>query len=154
MKRFLTIVLALCLCMSMAIFAVSCDKTGETEETAATTDAATTEAPTTEETSEEATTEEVTTEEVTQADTGYKVKVVDADGNAIAGVWIMVCKGDMCSMPVETGADGYAKFPTITDEGRQAKIAYPVDGYVVDTEAYIDFEAGSFEMTIVLEKAA
>ena len=153
MKRFLTIVLALCLCMSMAIFAVSCDKTGETEETAAT-DAATTEAPTTEETTEETTTEEETTEAVTEADTGYKVKVVDAEGNAIAGVWVMICKGDMCSMPVETGADGYAKFPTITDEGRQAKIAYEVPGYVVDTSAYIDFEAGSFEMTIVLEKAA
>lgn len=152
MKRFLTIVLALCLCMSMAIFAVSCDNAGETEETtAATTEAATT---TEETTTEEATTEEATTEEVTEADTGYKVKVVDAEGNAIEGVWIMICKGDTCSMPVATGADGYAKFPTITDEGRQAKIAYEVPGYVVDTSAYIDFEAGSFEMTIVLEKAA
>ena len=104
-------------------------------------------------TTEEVTTEEATTEEVTEADTGYKVKVVDAEGNAIEGVWIMICKGDTCSMPVATGADGYAKFPTITDEGRQAKVAYEVEGYVVDTTKYIDFEAGSFEMTIVLEKA-
>ena len=81
---------------------------------------------------------------------GYKVRVTDVHGNPIEGAWIMVCKGDMCSVPTETDADGYAKFPTITDEGRQAKIAYPIDGYVVDTAQYFDFEDGSFEMTIAL----
>ena len=149
MKRFFALMLVLCLVLALA----ACNTNSEDETTAATTEA-TTEAPTTEEaTTEATTTEEVTTEAATEADTGYKVRVVDAEGNAIKGVWIMVCKGDMCSMPTETDADGYAKFPTITDEGRQAKIAYPVDGYVVDTETYIDFEPGSFEMTIVLEKA-
>lgn len=149
MKRFFALMLALCLVLALA----ACNTNSEDETTAATTEA-TTEAPTTEEATTEApTTEEVTTEAVTEADTGYKVRVVDAEGNAIKGVWIMVCKGDMCSVPTETDADGYAKFPTITDEGRQAKIAYPVEGYVVDTTKYIDFEAGSFEMTIVLEKA-
>ena len=150
MKRFFALMLVLCL----AIALVACNTNDTEGETTATTTAAATEAPTTEEATTEApTTEEATTEAVTEADTGYKVRVVDADGNAIKGVWIMVCKGDMCSVPTETDADGYAKFPTITDEGRQAKIAYPVDGYVVDTTKYIDFEAGSFEMTIVLEKA-
>ena len=149
MKRFFALMLALCLVLALA----ACNTNSEDETTAATTEA-TTEAPTTEEaTTEATTTEEVTTEAATEADTGYKVRVVDADGNAIKGVWVMICKGDVCSMPTETDADGYAKFPTITDEGRQAKIAYPVEGYVVDTNAYIDFEAGSFEMTIVLEKA-
>ena len=81
---------------------------------------------------------------------GYKVRVTDVHGNPIKGAWVMVCKGDMCSVPTETDADGYARFPTITDEGRKVKIAYPIDGYVVDTDQYFDFEDGSFEMTIAL----
>lgn len=139
MKRFFALVLALCLVLALA----ACNTNSEDETTAATTEAIT-EAPTT---------EEATTEAVTEAETGYKVRVVDTDGNPIKGAWIMICKGDMCSVPTETDVDGYAKFPKITDEGRQAKIAYEVPGYVVDTTKYIDFEAGSFEMTIVLEKA-
>ena len=155
MKRIFALLLALCLCATLALCVVSCDKDNGGEETTAATEAATTEAPTTEEATTEApTTEEATTEEITEADIGYKVRVVDTDGNAIKGVWVQVCKGEMCSSPKETDADGYVKFPEVTDEGRQAKIGYEVEGYVVDTTKYYDFEAGSFEMTIVLEKAA
>ena len=144
MKRIFALVLVICLALSI----VACNTNDAEGETTAATTVATTEAVT-----EAPTTEEATTEAVTEAETGYKVRVVDTDGNPIKGVWIMICKGEMCSVPTETDADGYAKFPKITDEGRQAKIAYPVDGYVVDTETYLDFEPGSFEMTIVLEKA-
>ena len=42
----------------------------------------------------------------------------------------------------------------MTEPGGQVKISLALDGYVVDTEKYYDFEAGSFEMTITLEKAA
>ena len=146
MKRFFALMLVLCLALTL----VACNTSSEEDETTAATTEAATEAPTT----EEATTEAPTTEEVTTAaNAGYSVRVVDTDGVAIEGVWIMICKGDICSMPTATDADGYAKFPTITDEGRQAKVAYEVEGYVVDTTEYIDFEDGSFEMTIVLEKA-
>ena len=151
MKRFLALILVLCLALCVASCNTTNDSEGET--TAAKTEAPTTEASTTEAPTTEAPTTEAATEAVTEADTGYTVRVVDTDGNAVKGAWIMICKGDACSVPVETDADGYARFPKITDEGRQAKIAYPVDGYVVDTTKYIDFEAGSFEMTIVLEKA-
>ena len=140
MRRIFALVLVICLALSI----VACNTTTDAEETTVATTEAVTEAPTT---------EEATTEAETEAETGYKVRVVDTDGNPIKGAWIMICKGDTCSSPVETDADGYAKFPRITDAGRQAKIAYEVPGYVVDTTKYIDFEAGSFEMTIVLEKA-
>ena len=140
MKRIFALVLVICLALSI----VACNTTNDAEETTVATTEAVTEAPTT---------EAATTEAVTEAETGYKVRVVDTDGNPIKGVWIMVCKGDKCSAPTETDADGYAKFPKITEEGRQAKIAYAVEGYIADTETYLDFEPGSFEMTIVLEKA-
>lgn len=152
MKRIFALLMALCLCASLALCVVSCDNgNGEEETTVATTEAPTTENVTTEAPTEEATTEEATTE---AAATGYTVRVVDTDGNPVVGAFVMVCKGEICSMPVATDADGYAKFPTITDEGRQAKIGYELDGYVIDTTKYFDFEAGSFEMTITVEKAA
>lgn len=152
MKRIFALLLALCLCASLALCVVSCDKGNDEEETtAATTEASTTEETTAEETTEEETTEEETTE---AAATGYTVRVVDTDGNPVVGAYVMVCKGDTCSMPVATDADGYAKFPTVTDEGRQAKIGYELEGYVIDTNKYYDFEEGSFEMTITVEKAA
>lgn len=152
MKRIFALLLAVCLCISLALCVVSCNKEGNGDETtAATTDAITTEAPTTEAPTEEVTTEEVTTEE---EKTGYTVRVVDTDGAPVVGAFVMVCKGELCSMPVATDADGYAKFPTITDADRQAKIGYELDGYVIDTNKYYDFEEGSFEMTITVEKAA
>lgn len=83
----------------------------------------------------------------------YKVRVVDTDGNAVSGAGVQLCNGDGCCMPVETNADGYAKFPMVTDECSQARIVNEVEGYVVDTDRYYDFEEGSLEMTIVLEKA-
>ena len=151
MKRIVALLMALCLCTSLALCAVSCDKETNSDETTA----STTEAPTTEETTEAPTTEETTEEVTTEAEEkGYKVRVVDTDGNPVVGAYVMVCKGDTCSMPVATDADGYAKFPTVTDEGRQAKIGYELDGYVIDTTTYYDFEEGSFEMTITVEKAA
>ena len=152
MKRIFALLLALCLCASLALCVVSCDKEGNGNETdASTTEANSTEAKTTEAPTEETTTEEVTTE---AEKTGYTVRVIDTDGAPVVGLYVQVCVGETCAMPVATDADGYANFPRMTEPGGQVKISLALDGYVVDTEKYYDFEAGSFEMTITLEKSA
>ncbi len=152
MKRFLAVMLALCICLSLALCIVSCDS-GNDENTS-TEDTSTKVETEGESTSSEATSDEATSEEITESkDTGYKVKVVDADGNPLKGVYIQLCSDEICGMPVATGDDGYARFPTITDEGRKAKIGAAYEGYVVDTEKYYEFDEDPFELTIVLEKA-
>lgn len=41
----------------------------------------------------------------------YKFKVVKADGTAVAGVQVQLCKGsDFCAMPKMTGADGTVSY--------------------------------------------
>ena len=77
---------------------------------------------------------------------GYKVKVIDVYNNPIVGVPVMICKGDTCSLPVETDSDGYARFPAITDEGWEGIIVYREAG----SSQYFDFEEGSFEAIVVL----
>lgn len=152
MKRFFAVMLALCICLSLTLCIVSCDSDGDentsTEDTSA---KAETEG---ESTSDETTSEESTSEETTEADdSGYKVKVVDTDGNPLEGVYIQLCTDEVCGMPTPTGADGYALFKNITDPGRKAKIGMAYEGYVVDTEKYYEFEDDPFELIIVLEKA-
>ena len=143
MKRFITLILALILCLSFA----ACN-----EEPAETTEGAdnTTEAP--------ALTDEPTAEG-TDAGTeapafdGYKVTVTDKDGNPIAGVNIQMCDSKGCRMPKGTGADGTVTFDFDTSDFH-VLIAAAVEGYVVDTAEEYYFSNGSKEMTIELEKAA
>lgn len=152
MKRFLAVMLALCICLGLALCIVSCDS-GNDENTS-TEDTSTKVETEGESTSSEATSDEATSEEITEnKDVGYKVKVVDADGNPLKGVYIQLCTDETCGMPTATGDDGYARFPNFTDPGRKAKIGVEYEGYVVDLEKYYEFEDDSFELTIVLEKA-
>ncbi len=144
MKRFLIIMLALCLFMSF----VACNEDGEvTTEPDNTTDAP---AISDEPTAEATDASDVTTE---PAFSGYKVTVTDKDGNPIAGVQIQMCDSVGCRMPKGTGADGTVTFDFDTSDFH-VLIAAPVDGYVVDTAEEYFFENGGKEMTIVLEKAA
>lgn len=151
MKRFLAIMLAVLTMLCV----VSCN-TAEDDTTAETTTAAVTESNT--ETDTETTTADATTatteETTTAADVGYKVKVVDQDNNPVKGAWVMICKDDVCSTPKETDAEGYAYFPEYTDTGRKAKIGWEMEGYEIDTETYVDFPEGSFELTLTIKKLA
>ena len=90
--------------------------------------------------------EELPVSDYVETEPGYKVKVIDVYNNPIVGVPVMICKGDTCSIPVETDSDGYARFPAITDAGWEGIIVYREPG----SSQYFDFEKGSFEMTIVL----
>lgn len=144
MKRFLMILLALCLCMSF----VACNEGGDTttEPDNGTEAPAVSDEPTAEATEAP----EVTTE---PAATGYKVTVTDKDGNPIAGVQIQMCDSKGCRMPQGTGEDGTVTF-NYDPSDFHVLIAAPVDGYVVDTTEEYWFENGGKELTIVLEKAA
>ncbi len=79
----------------------------------------------------------------------WVIRVVDQDGNAIAGVRVQMCS-DYCKMPVTTDADGYASYPG--EEGDfHAQLTELPEGYTVDdVEKYYDFE--DYLATIVLTK--
>ncbi len=71
----------------------------------------------------------------------FRIRVVDQDGNAIAGVQVQMCdEGGSCRIPRTTDADGYVSYPY--EEGNfHAQLTELPDGYTVDdTGKYYDFE--------------
>ena len=141
--------LALCLAFGICASFASCNGEGDVT----TADAQTTETPNSEQgesTDSQSGEGESTTE---AAASGYKVTVTDAEGNPIANVPVQMCDSAGCKLPKPTGADGTVTF-NYEPSDFHVIIAGAVEGYVVDTAKEYDFEAGSFEMTIVLEKAS
>ena len=149
MKRIIGVLLALVLMLGVCASVASCGGDGE----GTTADAQTTEIPTPDQsgdaTAEQSGEGDTTTE---AAASGYKVTVTDKDGNPIANVPVQMCDSNGCKLPKPTGADGVITFDYEPSDFHVI-IAGNVEGYVVDTAKEYDFEAGSFEMTIVLEKA-
>ncbi len=87
----------------------------------------------------------------------YTVTVKDQDGNPIAGVEAQICVGDVCKKPNVTGEDGVVKF-TMDDPGDstvslQINEGGSPEGYEYPTEK-IAIEAGQTEITVVLNKKA
>lgn len=147
MKRILITILALVLAFGACIAFASCDGEGDTTSA----DAQTTEAPAPDQSAEA--TGDATGDSTTEAAfSGYKVTVTDKDGNPIAGVAIQMCDSTGCKLPTPTGADGTVTF-SYEQSDFHVIIAAAVEGYVVDTAKEYEFASGSFEMTIVLEKA-
>ena len=71
----------------------------------------------------------------------FRIRVVDQEGNAIAGVQVQMCdEGGSCRIPRTTDADGYVSYPY--EEGNfHAQLTELPDGYTVDdTGKYYDFE--------------
>ena len=98
----------------------------------------------------------------------YIIKVVDEDGNPIAGVTVQMCS-DFCRPPVTTGEDGTATYTYLEGEWHAqltvnipddatadevaAILAETIPGYTVaDPKAYYDFEDNI--ATITLTKLA
>ena len=80
----------------------------------------------------------------------YTVKVIDQDGNPVAGVWVQMC-ADMC-VPFRNPTDenGVTSAP-YADGDYQANITGLPDGYTVDDmDTYYDFTDG--EVTIEVTK--
>lgn len=89
-------------------------------------------------------------EESVSENTGFTVKVVDGDGNAVSGVMVQLCK-DSC-IPAKTDDNGCAVFSVeITEEGYKVSVMSCPDGYTYNGgDVYL--EAGSTDCTLEIEK--
>ena len=87
----------------------------------------------------------------------YTVTVKDQEGNPIAGVEAQICVGDVCKKPNVTGEDGVVKFsmddPGDSTVSLQINEGGSPEGYEYPTEK-IAIEAGQTEITVTLNKKA
>lgn len=67
------------------------------------------------------------------------IKVVDQDGNPIAGVAVQMCD-TLCKMPVTTGEDGLARYSGEEGNWKAQLSALPAGYTVDDVSAYYNFE--------------
>ena len=84
----------------------------------------------------------------------YKIRVVDQDGNPIAGAYVIFCL-EQCNF-YQTNEEGWALIEAEITEGYQAHImSLPTDyeGYTF-SEEYTNFEPGQTEMILVATKPA
>lgn len=137
MKRVFTLVLALCMVLSLC----ACSGNGGGETTASTT------APieTTQGVQE-------TTAPVEQG--GYTAKIVDEGGNPVAGALVQICL-DSC-FPTMTDENGVASWPTVEEaEGYKISFLKLPEGYdYVDGTTEFYYASGSTEITITLKAVA
>ena len=148
MKKFLALVLALMLVLSLC--ACGKDANGGNA-TTATTEPTTTIEPTEPTTvPTEAPTEPVIPDGMVQ----YKVKVTDEAGNPIVGVLMQVCTDETCLAPVKTDDAGVATFAPAAEGEYHANFLTGVPaGYEAEAEVFY-FAAGETELTIVLKAVA
>ena len=84
----------------------------------------------------------------------YKVKVMDDEGNPIAGLMVQLCTEETCLAPVKTDETGVAAFAPAEEGEYHANFLPGVPaGYEADAEVFY-FEDGETEMTIVLKVVA
>ena len=79
----------------------------------------------------------------------YVIKVVDQEGNAIAGVQVQMCdEAGSCRLPRTTGADGTVSYP-FENGTFKAQLTTLPDGYTVDdASAYYYFVEGVATITL------
>lgn len=75
----------------------------------------------------------------------YKVTLLDASGNPVAGQMIQVCNASNCFAPVATDANGVATFRLEESDEYKAKLM------TAGEDAYVYFEAGATELTLTME---
>lgn len=138
MKRFL----ALMMVMAVALCLVACG------------DGDSTSAPTTTNKPEPTTTVTVPATTVPEQTYNYKIRVVDQDGNPIAGAYVIFCL-EQCNF-YATDAEGWVLIDAEITDGYQAHIMSLPAGYEDYTfsEEYTNFESGQTEMVLVATKNA
>lgn len=145
------ILITVCLVLGLMLTVCACDNSGN-KETESNTEATPTEAPTKAPT--QAPTQALTqapTEEPTQPETeltGYKITVVDEQGNALEGVFAQICSGDLCLAPYFTDSNGTV---VVEQDLSEYTVKAYLDGYTAEKAEYA-FEDGSKTMTIVMTK--
>ena len=141
-KRFLTLCLVICLALSLIACGNTQAETPKNEETQAPT-ANQTEAP------------EVTDAPTENSNPVYTVKIVDEAGNPVVGAMVQICQGETCMPGPMTGADGTVTFQVAEANYKVSFLGSVPAGYAYTTEeTEFYFEAGSYEMTIVLKAVA
>ena len=75
----------------------------------------------------------------------YKVTLLDASGNPVAGQMIQVCNAATCFAPAATDENGVATFRLEESNEYKAKLLTASD------DAYVYFEAGATELTLTME---
>lgn len=128
MKKILVLLTALCLMLSLC----ACTDNGQTSTEP-----------------QQTTVAETTVATEAQDTAAFEVKVVDADGNAVSGVMIQICK-DTC-IPKVTDENGVAVFDIeVTDEHKLSVLSCP-EGYTYTGEAEVYLEDGATEYTVELD---
>lgn len=133
-KRLLTVVLMLCMALSLVACGGNTDNTEDAGKQ------------NTEQNSEadKDTEKESESENVDDGKIEYKVTVVDANGAPLAGQMVQVCNAATCFAPVATDANGVATFKLEESNEYKAKLLTQSD------EEYVYFEAGSTELTLTV----
>ena len=103
-----------------------------------------TEADGTENVSQESITPELETDDVVGEMTEYKVILVDADGDSVAGQMVQVCNDSTYFPPAVTNNEGVAVFTLAESNKYKAKLMTAPD------DAYVPFGAGKKEITLKL----
>lgn len=83
---------------------------------------------------------------------GFKVTVVDEDGNAVSGVMVQLCK-DAC-VPAKTDDKGVATFTIEVTDGYKLSVMSCPAGYEYTGEAEIYLEDGATEYILELKAVA
>ncbi len=143
MKKILILALALCMILSVAAFAVSCDTAGEEQTSESETEK---KGPDYETFKKD---EPDDTEAEADKKVTYTITVKNADGAPVAGVNVQVCVGDTCKMPKNTDASGVVKFDIEeTDEALSVQINSVPEGYEIPAKTAIS--SGETNVTITL----
>ena len=147
--RILSLIMVLSLICSLAL--VGCNSSNKKNETNETNE------PTASESSTENNTENNETESNTGSNTvappedeeigtGYKVTVVDEDGNPLVDAEVQLCiVGGLCLMPDFTGTDGSVLFDAAP---ANYEVTVRLDGYV--TAEHVAFPAGSTTLVVTM----
>ncbi|MBQ4641004.1 MAG: hypothetical protein IJB47_00095 [Oscillospiraceae bacterium] len=143
MKKFLALMLALMLVLSLC----ACGQSGQDENPTDPTDGNTD----TTDGTEKDPTQESTEATIPEGMAQYKVKVVDEEGNPVVGVMIQVCTEETCLIPVKTDDAGVATFPPAVEGEYHANFLPGIpEGYEADADVFY-FADGETELTIQLK---
>ena len=85
----------------------------------------------------------------------YTVRIVDEGGNGIAGAMVQMCQGETCMPGPLSDENGVVTFQIPEAEYKVSFLGGVPAGYDYTTEqTEFTFEAGSYELTIVLKAVA
>lgn len=145
LKRFLAVLLALCMMLCLCACGNGDDNNVEDPTPSQDTPVVNDPEPSEEDPSED---------EPEVTGTVYTVTVTDEGGNPIAGAMLQMCQGELCLLPAATDANGVVTFTVTEDGAYEAKfLALPAGYEYVDDVQVFPFN-GATELAIVLKAVA